>query len=109
MDDAQSCHDVAKQCYDFGFKLPGNIERDFLPEFLIGYWIEQSGLQHFKVDDESWDTNLEFEGYYHQLYFHNGGLYDSDRGVTPVIQIDIIDYREIVMRYWGYTKHLYRV
>ncbi len=108
MDDAQSCHDVAKQCYDFGFKLPGNIERDFLPEFLIGYWIEQSGLQHFKVDDEYWETNLEFDGYYQTLYFHNGGLYDSDRGVTPVIQIDIINYREIVMRYWGYTKHLYR-
>jgi len=109
MDDAQSCYNVAKQCYDFGFDLPVNVERDFLPEFIIGYWIEQNGWQYFKVDDESWDTNLEFEGYYHQLYFHNGGLYDSDRGVTPVIQIDIIDYREIVMRYWGYTKHLYRV
>ena len=109
MDDAQSCYNVAKQCYDFGFDLPVNVERDFLPEFIIGYWIEQNGWQYFKVDDESWDTNLEFEGYYQTLYFYNGGLYDSDRGVTPVIQIDIINYREIVMRYWGYTKHLYRI
>ena len=109
MDDAQSCYNVAKQCYDFGFDLPVNVERDFLPEFIIGYWIEQNGWQYFKVDDESWDTNLEFEGYYQMLYFHNGGLYDSNRGVTPVIQIDIINYREIVMRYWGYTKHLYRI
>lgn len=109
MDDAQSCYNVAKQCYDFGFDLPVNVERDFLPEFIIGYWIEQNGWQYFKVNDEAWGTNLEFEGYYQTLYFHNGGLYDSNRGVTPVIQIDIINYREIVMRYWGYTKHLYRI
>jgi len=36
------------------------------------------------------------------------GFYEEQEGGPPLVEIEIVNYKEIILHYWGYTRYLYR-
>ena len=105
---AETCYDFAKSCYEMGFKLPPEIGKYYLEYFMVGDWVAQNGWEYFTLQDNQWDTNFKFNSNHDSLYMHDFGFYDEQEGGTPFVEIEIVNYNEIILRYWGYTKYMYR-
>ena len=75
---------------------------------VTGDWIAQNGWEYFSLHDNQWDTNMKFKSSLGSFYIHDFGFFNEEEGGTPLVEVEIVNYKEIILHYWGYTRYLYR-
>lgn len=108
IDSPPECYAFSQSCYDMGFNLPPEIGQDKLQYFMEGDWIAQNGWEYFSLHDNQWDTNMKFKSSLGSFYIHDFGFFNEEEGGTPLVEVEIVNYKEIILHYWGYTRYLYR-
>lgn len=109
IDSPPECYAFSQSCYEMGFNLPPEIGKDYLQYFMAGDWVAQNGWEYFSLHNNQWDTNMKFKSSLGSFYIHDFGFFNEEEGGTPFVEIEIVNYKEIILHYWGYTKYMYRV
>ena len=102
------CYAFSESCYEMGFNLPPEIGKYYLEYFMVGDWVAQNGWEYFSLHVNKWDTNFKFNSSYDNIYMRDFGFYEEQEGGTPFVEIEIVNYKEIILHYWGYTRYMYR-